>query len=198
MEDVAAHLNIHYFVPDLQFRPFVWESASAYAGYGFGLCEHWRDRERCSKETKDTEMIPVLSVHFSRNGLTASWPYIHAAIMTIEPEGRHFEDFTLGSDAITRYPTHDDYWAAVREFLLLIIRVNPGALSPRRIMVQGDMVDEHFLQVVCEVISSHWGEDEVASIYTHLAESASSRGAAEFMRRGPGPWANNNGGEVEL
>jgi len=198
LEDVAAFLKIHYFTPNWQFRPFVWESASAYAGYGFGLCEHWRDEALCEKEMEEMENLPVMSVHFTRNALTVAMPVIHAAVMAWEPDGRHFENFTLGSDAIVNYPTHDAYWADVREFLLSVTWVHPGARAPRRIIVLGDMVDEHFLRVLRETVVAHWGDDEVGPIHSHLAESASSRGAAEFMRRGPAPWASMRGDDVEL
>ena len=86
LEDVAAFLKIHYFTPNWQFRPFVWESASAYAGYGFGLCEHWRDEVLCEKEMEEMENLPVMSVHFTRNALTVAMPVIHAAVMAWEPE----------------------------------------------------------------------------------------------------------------
>lgn len=199
LEDVAAFLGINYFVPNWHFRPLVWEAASAYAGYGFGLCEHWQDAARCKKEMKEElEDVPVMSVHFTRNALTVSWPYISGAILAWEPEGRHFENFTLGSEVIEGYPTYDAYWDDVRAFLLAIIRVHPGAEAPRRIIAQGDMVDEQFLRVLRQTIKGQWGEEQVGPIYSHLAESASSRGAAEFMRRGPAPWARSSKGEVEL
>ena len=199
LEDVAAFLGINYLVPRWHFSPLVWEAASAYAGYGLGLCEHWQDAARCKKEMKEMDSIPVLSVHYTRNALTVSWPYIFAAIMAWEPEGRHFENFTLGSDVIKDYPTDSAYWDEVRAFLPTIIQVHPGAEAPRRIIVQGERVDEQFLHVLREVVTGQWVGEEVGPIYSHLAESASSRGAAEFMRRGPAPWRRTNEKkEVEL
>ena len=200
MEDVADFLGVNYLVPRWHFSPLVWESASAYAGYGLGLCEHWQDETRCKKEMKEgMEFIPVMSVHYTRNALTVAMPNIRAAIMALEYDDMHFENFTLGSEAMEDYPTHDAYWDNVRAFLLSYVRVRSSADAPRMTIVLGDMVDEKFLRVLREAITGHWGEEEVGPIYSHLAESASSRGAAEFMRRGPAPWRRTNEEkEVEL
>ena len=70
-------------------------TASASAG------TDWRDTARCDNDMRKMDLMPVLSVNFSRTTVTTSWPVVHAANMAIEPEGRHFGKFTLGSDAIT-------------------------------------------------------------------------------------------------
>lgn len=46
LEDAAANVGIKYVAPMRQFKPIFWETASAYAGYGLGLCEHWRNEEK--------------------------------------------------------------------------------------------------------------------------------------------------------
>lgn len=44
LEDAAENAGIEYIIPGYQFKPVFWETASAYAGHGLGLCEDWRDK----------------------------------------------------------------------------------------------------------------------------------------------------------
>lgn len=46
LEDAAENVGIEYVTPKFQFKPIFWETASAYAGYGLGLCKHWRDKNK--------------------------------------------------------------------------------------------------------------------------------------------------------
>ena len=46
LEDAAVNVGIKYVTPRWQFKPILWETATAYAGHGFGMCKHWRDEDR--------------------------------------------------------------------------------------------------------------------------------------------------------
>jgi hypothetical protein len=77
LQDAAFHVGIQYTTPRGQFHPILWETASAYAGYGLGLCEHWRDKKRCLEDELKLPDIPILAVHYSHNALTAGLTEIH-------------------------------------------------------------------------------------------------------------------------
>jgi hypothetical protein len=185
LEDAADHLRIRYVTPKRQYRPLLWESAAAYAGYGLGLCEHWRDEELCAKENREMSRISALSVHYTTVALTVALPRIRFAAGAFEPEYAHVENFTLGHDAIVGYPSPVEYWADVRSALVSL--VDRLGLQPQRIIVSGDRADAFFLNFVATTIRDRLGSEP--PIHTDLAEVAAARGAAELMRRGAAPWS---------
>ncbi|KAI1142333.1 hypothetical protein F5Y05DRAFT_222803 [Hypoxylon sp. FL0543] len=186
--DLADHLGIKYVIPKRQFKPILWETASSYAGYGLGLCEHWRDEDRCTEETHSLPKINLLSVHYSRTALTTALVPIKTAVGAFEPDPLHIENFTLGSDAIGDYPNPEDYWTGVKDVLLNALRRFPGYEGPHKIMMTGDMAqNEDFMKFVKDTIEQHRGL--APPIIYEDALTAAAKGAAELMRRGPAPWS---------
>lgn len=49
LEDVAENAGIEFVIPTYQFKPIFWETASAYAGHGLGLCKDWRNKLKVSQ-----------------------------------------------------------------------------------------------------------------------------------------------------
>lgn len=187
LEDAAYDTGIKYVTPNEQFKPILWETGSAYAGHGRGLCEHWQDERRCREEEDRWPQITVFAVHYSRNALTTSLARVSEAIAVWEPDYRHEENFTLGSDMISGYPTLDNYWADVRETLLLTMTTFPGFPRPEQILVTGDRVDGHFIGFLRDSLNDYLGY--IPPILSTEAIEVSAKGAAEFMRRGPAPWS---------
>jgi hypothetical protein len=185
LEDAADQLGIRYVTPKRQIRPFVWESAATYAGYGMGLCEHWEDDELCAKEERQMSIIPALSVHYTSVALTVALPRISFAVGAFEPEHAHVEHFTLGHDAIVGYPSTVEYWADVKSALVYLI--DQLGQQPQRIIVSGDRADTFFLGFVGATMRDHLGS--TPTIYADLTEVVAARGAAELMRRGAAPWS---------
>lgn len=77
VEDICENAGFKYVIPKSMFQPMLWEPSSAYAGYGFGLCEHWRDETACEKEKFPSEQ--VLAVHYSRAALTSTLATVRSA-----------------------------------------------------------------------------------------------------------------------
>ncbi|KAH6679329.1 hypothetical protein B0J14DRAFT_295590 [Halenospora varia] len=171
-----------------QHKPILWETGSAYAGHGLGMCEHWQDRDRCLQEEQQWEQITVLAVHYSRNAITSSLARVQEAITVWEPDYRHDENFTLGSDAISDYASSDEYWADVRETLLLTMTTFPLFPKPEKILVTGDRVYDEFMDFLKQTLDDYLGH--VPPILSVDAVEVSAKGAAEFMRRGPAPWSD--------
>jgi hypothetical protein len=182
LEDVAVDIGIKYVTPRYQFQPILWETAAAYAGYGFGMCKHWRDEGRCWDEESKLPETTVLGVHYSHNALTVSLAEVHTAFSTWEPNYRRIENFTLGSDAISRYPSSNDYWADVKGALLEIMDKYPLFTRPKTIIVTGDMAHRYFMDFLIETLYDYLGK--LPPILSADAKVVSAMGAAEFMRRG--------------
>jgi hypothetical protein len=187
LEDAAYHAGIKYITPNHLFKPILWETGSAYAGHNCGMCEHWRDEDRCTEEEERWPQITIFAVHYSRNALTTSLARVSAAIAVWEPDYRHEENFTLGSDGVNAYQSLDNYWADVKEALLLTMTTFPNFPRPEQILVTGDRAEGYFLRFLEEIMHEYLGH--VPPILSTDATEVSARGAAEFMRRGPAPWS---------
>jgi hypothetical protein len=183
MHDVAEYVGIKDVRPMRVWCDWVWECIAAYAGYGFGLCEHWRDRELCNGENKAMGRMHVMMVHYTGNALTVSVPVVSDAAAAFEPRERHTERFDLGREARDEVPYKGDeaeYWAAVRNTLLNTWTWLDSPM-PDRIIMLGDDVDEEFIGFVKKTVMDRWGS--VPRLYSHLAETAAALGAAELHRR---------------
>ena len=72
IEDLCDYLNLKCAKPVKMFKPIFWETSAAYAGYGLGLCENYKDKEACDKEDKEHPETNVLAVHYSKGALASS------------------------------------------------------------------------------------------------------------------------------
>jgi hypothetical protein len=187
LEDAAWNVGIKYVTPKSQFQPILWETATAYAGHGLGICEHWQDEDRCKEEEAQLPSITILAVHYSRNALTVSLPKIWAAVAVWEPDYRHIENFTLGSDVISGYSNPEDYWTDVRGALSGTMLEFTSFPKPTKILITGDKAYGYFMEFLEETIKDHIGS--VPPIISEDAVVVAAKGAAEFMRRGPAPWS---------
>lgn len=188
LQDLAAHLKLRYMRPRREFHPLVWETSSAYAGYGRGLCKAWHNNTECwLEEGREMPDISLLSVHYSHTALTVALAEIGGAGGLWEPEYRHLENFTLGRDALDDYTQEEDYWEDVRKHLLFIM-VEYGFRNPQLIMITGDAADGKFMEHLKSTMLGHMGK--VPDIISDDPIFAAAKGAAEFMRRGPlEPWS---------
>jgi hypothetical protein len=65
VEDICEQAGFEYVIPKELYKPILWETSSAYAGYGFGLCEHWQNDTQCQIENNKFPFTPVFAVHYS-------------------------------------------------------------------------------------------------------------------------------------
>ncbi|CZR66018.1 uncharacterized protein PAC_15918 [Phialocephala subalpina] len=165
LEDVAVNVGIKYVTPRYQFQPILWETAAA-----------------CWDEESKLPDTTVLGVHYSHNALTVSLAEVQTAFSMCEPNYRRIENFTLGSDAISRYPSSNDYWTDVKAALLEIMDEYPLFNRPKTIIVTGDMAHRLFMDFLVETLYDYLGE--LRPILSANAKVVSAMGAAEFMRRG--------------
>ena len=188
LQDMATYLGLRYVTPRREFHPFVWESASAYAGHGRGLCKSWYNDTECSQEDVQTlPEIALLSVHYSRTALTVALSMIQGASSIWEPEYRHAENFSLGREALARYPREEDYWRDARRHLLIILEEYTGFTKPHLVILTGDADDGEFTAHLEDALLGHMGR--VPEILSNQSTVVAAMGAAEFMRRGPAWWS---------
>jgi hypothetical protein len=81
------------------FPGVLWETASARAGHGLGLCANPTDRAACLAENERMPRHVVLLVQYTRGALAVALAEVQSVSSLWEPDGRHIEDFTLGWDA---------------------------------------------------------------------------------------------------
>lgn len=188
LQDAADHVGIKYITPKDLFKPFLWETAAAYAGHGFGLGKHWRDDDKCWEEEGRMPRRTILAVHYSQNALTVSLAKVSDAISAWEPDYRHIENFTLGSDAIKRYSDTEDYWADVKDALLSINTQFPLFPKPSRILLTGNMAYGYFVELLESTMQDYLGT--IPPLLANNTCKAAAQGAAEFKRRAAAPWSS--------
>jgi hypothetical protein len=181
VQEAFEYVGIEYVEPKSYFRPVFWETAAAYAGYGFGMCKHYTDPDACVAEENDMPVENILAVHYSRTALMTSFAVMKTATALWEPDYRHMEDFTLGYDAIGG-ESEDKYWDSVRDYLQALMIQHKHYERPSKIILTGDMaVDETFTRVLKEAMVEVMGK--VPAIFSSDPELVVAKGAAEFRRR---------------
>jgi hypothetical protein len=182
VEEAFEYVGIEYVEPNRYYRPVFWETAAAYAGYGFGLCEHYADPEVCADEEQRMETESILAVHYSKTALMTSLAVMKTAASVWEPDYRRMEDFTLGHDTIGDGEGEEEYWDAVRVSLQALMVRHKYYDRPSKIILTGDMVlDETFTHVLKEAMVNVMGK--VPPIFSRDPELVAAKGAAEFRRR---------------
>lgn len=177
-QDIFEYVGIEYIEPKNQFRPLLWETAAAYAGYGLGICEHYHDKDICENEEQSLPRVSVFAVHYSRTALTTALVFLWQATALWEPDYRHLENFNLGSDAMARYASPDEYWRDVNGTLEKLIDLWQ---FPQMVILTGDMVQGELIDVVQAVLYDRL--KKTLPIYSDDATVVAAKGAAELKRR---------------
>jgi hypothetical protein len=150
IQDACEHAKIEYLeLPNL-FRPLLWETSPAFAGYGLGLCEQFRDYHRCLKEIQNMTEWNLLTVHYSKKALTTSFTPMRSPFGLWEPDYRHTENFDLGFDELGKgtFSSAEIYWGLVGEEMHIIPERFPKDLLSL-IVVTGDAANvERFREIV--------------------------------------------------
>lgn len=142
ISDACEYAKIKYLeLPNL-FRPLLWETSPAFAGYGVGLCEHFRDHHKCVEEIQNMTEYKLLTVHYSKKALTTSLTPMTTPFGQWEPDYRHTENFDLGFDELEKgsFSGEDIYWGLVNEELHVILERFPSD-KPTLIVLTGNAAD---------------------------------------------------------
>lgn len=176
----------------IQLRFFnypAYETMTAYAGNGLGICSDYKNRTACKIERMAMQEIYVLSVLYTRTALTVTPTLMASAHDLYEHPPSKVEDFTLGHDARHQNPDEKYYWEAVKDAIRRAVISDVGLRKePSKLLLFGESsTDAHFRAVLNETCQEVFQEQPVW--YDNELVYAAARGAAELAKRKPfDPW----------
>jgi hypothetical protein len=176
IRDAVEWIGLNFLEMKHYFHPLFLETPAAFAGYGFGLCEHFESIDDCAEDLKNATKINLFTVHYSDAALTtASTPQI-SAFGVFEPDYRHHENFSLGYAARASMANAETYWQAVHDELKLIIRVF-GDLN--LVLLTGDATSvPEFRRELQRAIAA-----DNPPVFSNESVFAVAKGAAEVFAR---------------
>ena len=181
LQDVFEYVGLRYLTFPVRYD-ILYETSAAYAGYGYGLCSDYTDRNTCKQEQVDMPSDIVMAVLYTRTALTVSLSVMKSAYYLYEPLDRHLLDFSLGYDARFLSTDMDDYWDAVRSKLEQILMKNPYYKRPGKVLLMGDCVhDKSFQRTLKKAMSNQMAQ--LPEILVEDSDGVSARGAAEYAKR---------------
>ena len=160
------------------------ETSASYAGYGYGLCKDYEDKEGCKQEQNEMDSEVVMAVAFTQSVLTVTLSVMESAYFLWEPDYRRLLNFTLGFESGLRQKDETRYWKAVETNLAKIMRKYPYYERPGKVLLMGECSnDQTFQQTLQKVLADQM--DEPPAIINNDPEFAAAKGAAEFAKRLP-------------
>ena len=183
LQDAFEHVGLRYLTFPVRYDIF-YETSAAYAGYGYGLCSDYTDRNACKQEQVDMPSDVVMAVLYTRTALTVSLSVMKSAYYLYEPLNRHLLDFSLGYDARSLSADEEDYWDAVGSKLEQILVENPYYKRPAKVLLMGDCVrDANFQRMLKKAMGNQMAQ--LPEILIEESEVVAAKGAAEFVKRVP-------------
>ncbi len=183
LRDAFEYVGLRYLTFPVRYD-VLYETSAAYAGYGYGLCSDYTDRNACKREQGDMPSDVVMAVLYTRTVLTVSLSITESAYYLYEPLRRHLLDFSLGYDAQSFKVADKEYWDAVESKLQQILIKNPNYKRPAKVLLMGDCIrNEAFLNILKKALSHQ--RAEMPEILSSDSEGVAAKGAAEFAKRIP-------------
>ena len=162
----------------------LYETSASYAGYGFGLCKDYKDKEGCNKEQTEMDSEVVMAVAFTQSVLTVTLSVMKSAYYLWEPDYRHLSNFTLGFESGLRQKDEKRYWEAVETHLAKIMVERPYYERPEKVLLMGECINDRvFQQRLQKVLADQM--DDPPAVINDDPEFAAAKGAAEFAKRLP-------------
>ncbi|EON63514.1 hypothetical protein W97_02742 [Coniosporium apollinis CBS 100218] len=176
----------------IQLRFFnypAYETMTAYAGNGLGICSDYKNRTACKIERMAMQDIYVLSVLYTKTALTVALTLMASANDLYEHPPLKVEDFTLGHDARHQNPNEKYYWEAVKDAVRRAVVWDVGPMrQPAKLLLFGESSgDAKFRAVLNETCQELL--EELPQWYDNEPVFVAARGAAELAKRKPfDPW----------
>ena len=179
LQDAFEYLNLQYLSYYVG-NNVLHETNAAYAGYGYGLCADYENREACRREQNAMPAEAVMAVLYTRSLLTVSLSFVKSAYYLYEPVGRYLVDFNLGYDA--RTSLEGGYWNTVRYRLGEVLRENPYYERPSKVLLMGDCVGiGRFRDALNSVLDEE--TVEMPLVLVNNSQGVAAAGAAESAKR---------------
>ena len=84
LRDAFEYVGLRYVAFPVRYD-VLYETSAAYAGYGYGLCSHYTDRNACKHEQDEMPSDVVMAVLYTRTVLTVSLSVVDSAYYLYEP-----------------------------------------------------------------------------------------------------------------
>ncbi|KAK4693502.1 hypothetical protein P7C71_g3920, partial [Lecanoromycetidae sp. Uapishka_2] len=183
LQDAFEYVGLRYLAFPVRYGIF-YETSAAYAGYGYGLCANYKDRETCKHEQQNMPSDVVMAVLYTRTVLTVSLSVTKSAYYLYESPQRHISNFSLGYNARSQWASEENYWQTVGSKLEQILLENPYYERPSKVLLMGDCIhDENFHRVLREALIRQMGA--LPYLAHEGSEGIAARGAAELAKRMP-------------
>ena len=171
------------------------EVSAAFAGYGYGLCEHYDNVDACEDEEADMPVYHILALSLSQTSFSAAYTYMQAAYRSILEKETVRYDLGLQNFPAKRADTQEEealYWSRMRAAIVEVGRASRGVLTTLLLLGE-DANNPGFIRTVQDalrellpdasakqlpaVVLSRKQNSDVESLYL------AARGAAEFAKR---------------
>lgn len=161
------------------------EAFAADAGYGIGLCSHYKDYDKCDDEERQMPLREVLTILYTKSALIMYKAPRTKALGFYDPPSRGGTYFFLGSDSIHNNPKEEYYWESVNDAVVEVLLRHGGEEYPvsQVFMLGESALNPRFLEVVNSSISAIY--EEKPEFFLSDPIFAAAKGAAEFAIRAP-------------
>ncbi|PVH88932.1 hypothetical protein DL98DRAFT_508791 [Cadophora sp. DSE1049] len=160
---------------------------AAWAGMGYGLCEHWRDIDACEEEEELIVPRFALALSFTGDELSVHKTWISNAHYTYSIVSKNYRD--LGYESWRSNPANSTFWDLLGKAVADVATSEPQYVI-QDLIIMGEYAEEkNFLDAVWKAlgdvadVQKLWQPLQVSGF---SAEFVAARGAAELAKRWQG------------
>ena len=171
------------------------EVSAAFAGSGYGLCEHSGDIDTCENEEADLSVSHILALSLSQTSFSAAYTYMQTAYRSILEKDTIRFDLglqNLPTDGIDSQEEEALYWSRMRSAIGEVGRESRRTLTTL-LLLGKDADHPDFIHTVQDALRELLPDASTQTISTMLSSATwdgeidplylAARGAAEFAKR---------------
>ncbi|KAL8745283.1 MAG: hypothetical protein Q9190_002566 [Brigantiaea leucoxantha] len=171
------------------------EVSAAFAGSGYGLCEHYDDVDACENEEGDLPVSHNLAVTLSQTSFSTAYTCIHSAYRSILEKEITRLDLGLRDSSSNVKESEEEkevHWSSIRATIIEVGRASRGRLTTL-ILLGENVGDPDFIKNVQDALRellSGASPQEVSTLFLSGKRNGeieslylAARGAAEFAKR---------------
>ncbi|KAH7409420.1 hypothetical protein BKA64DRAFT_397085 [Cadophora sp. MPI-SDFR-AT-0126] len=177
---------------------------AAWAGMGYGLCEHWRDIDACEEEEELIVPRYALALSFTGDELSVHKTWVSNAHYTYSLVSANYRD--LGYESWRSNPANSTFWDSLGKAVADVATSEPQ-YAIQDLIIMGEYAEEKsFLDAIWKALGD---VTDVQKLWQPLqvsgfsAEFVAARGAAELAKRWQGEtwdcveedWCEDRGAE---
>ncbi|KAK2813713.1 hypothetical protein FQN50_000111 [Emmonsiellopsis sp. PD_5] len=180
ISDAAEFLGVRAMKGNHLYQPR--EIVAAYAGHSMGLCENYKNKDKCIDEGLQLPSRHTLLVEYTEDALLLQGDVLREAIDFADADIDADASFILGSNN----SQSEGHAQRVKDFVLQFLRNRylsegpPGLILLIMVGRPGSVGDETVQNAILDAI---WQLGSKANIITSMPGYVAARGAAEFAWR---------------